>query len=45
MKKVENKKEGKKKFDVKAWLIASIFSMLSAALGIANLILHFVDKN
>lgn len=44
MKKNQNETKQKKKFDVKAWLIASIFSMLSAALGIANLVIHFVDK-
>ncbi len=44
MKKNQNETKQKKKFDVRAWLIASVFSILSAALGIANLVIHFLDK-
>lgn len=44
MKKV-NKKKNDYKFNLKAWLIASTFSIISAALGITNLVIHFVDKN
>lgn len=44
MKKNQKETKQKKKFDVRAWLIASVFSILSAALGIANLVIHFVDK-
>lgn len=40
--KQEIKKE--RSFNVKAWLIASTFSILSCCLGLANLIIHFVDK-
>ena len=43
MKKV-NKKKSDYKFNVKAWLIASTFSIISALLGVANLIIHFLDK-
>ena len=39
-----NKKNDGYKFNLKAWLIASIFSIISAALGVANLVIHFVDK-
>jgi len=43
----EANKEIKKehKFNVKAWLIASIFSITSCLIGIANMIIHFVDKH
>ncbi|XQP55865.1 MAG: hypothetical protein ACOQNY_00495 [Mycoplasmoidaceae bacterium] len=36
--------EKEHKFNVKAWLIASTFSICSCLLGLANLIIHFVDK-
>lgn len=39
-----NNKKDSYKFNLKAWLIASTFSIISALLGVANLIIHFVDK-
>lgn len=40
MKKVEKKvKKNEYKFNLKAWLIASIFSIISASVGIVNLVL------
>ena len=44
MKKNQDKKKDDYKFNLKAWLIASTFSIISALLGVANLIIHFVDK-
>lgn len=45
MKQTKNKTKKKNdyKFNLKAWLIASTFSIISAALGVTNLVLHFVD--
>lgn len=40
--KVDEKKQRKAR--IRAWLFTSIFSIISATLGLVNLIVHFVDK-